>query len=135
MQDRPTIDELLAAVEYYLDNEIVPNVQGSRGFHGRVAANVIRTVRRELRMEEGHLRVEWQGLDAILGVAAMPDSLAEFKEQLRGRNEELSARIRGGDADEGEFARRVFLHVRETMRHKLEVSDPELLARSGGQRA
>ncbi len=52
MQDRPSYDELLAAVEHFLDTEIVPNVPGSRGFHARVAANAIRIVRRELSSEE-----------------------------------------------------------------------------------
>ncbi len=67
MQDRPTIDELLAAVENFLDTEIVPNVPGATGFHGRVAANAIRIVRRELEREDAQLAAEWAGLDAILG--------------------------------------------------------------------
>jgi hypothetical protein len=131
MQDKPTIDELLAAVEHYLDNEIVPNVPGSRGFHGRVAANVIRTVRRELQMEGEHLLAEWEGLDAILGPCPMPGSLGEAREALRRRNSELAARILRGEADEGDFAGQVFAHVRDTVRRKIEVSDPDLLARSG----
>ena len=58
MQDRPTYDELLAAVEYFLDIEIVPNVPGARGFHARVAANAIRIVRRELELEDEQLVAE-----------------------------------------------------------------------------
>ncbi|KKK50539.1 hypothetical protein LCGC14_3124020, partial [marine sediment metagenome] len=51
MQDRPTYDELLAAVERFLSQEIVPNTEGARRFHARVAANVLGIVRRELALE------------------------------------------------------------------------------------
>ncbi len=55
MQDRPTYDELLAAVERFLSQEIVPNTEGARRFHARVAANVLGIVRRELEREEEQL--------------------------------------------------------------------------------
>ena len=93
MQDRPTIDELLAAVEYFLDTEIVPNVPGARGFHGRVAANAIRIVRRELEREDEALAAEWAGLDSLLGPATPPIGRAQLRATLRERNEELCAQI------------------------------------------
>ena len=130
MQDRPSYDELLAAVEHFLDTEIVPNVPGSRGFHARVAANAIRIVRRELSGEEEHLAAEWSGLDAILGPAERPAGREELRSALRERNEALSALIRDGDADDGETTRNVFEHVQRTVRDKLTVSDPALLERS-----
>ena len=130
MQDRPSYDELLAAVEHFLDTEIVPNVPGSRGFHARVAANAIRIVRRELSNEEGQLAAEWSGLDAVLGPAERPAGREELRSALRERNEALSALIRNGDADEGETARKVFEHVQRTVRDKLTVTDPALLERS-----
>jgi len=130
MQDRPTYDELLKAVEGFLDNEIVPNVPGSRGFHARVAANAIRIVRRELALEDEQLAAEWQGLDAILGHAGTPQRRAELREAIIKRNEALCAVIRDGGADEGEKARSVFEHVKRTVQDKLRVSDPDLLERS-----
>jgi len=130
MQDRPSYDELLAAVEHFLDTEIVPNVPGSRGFHARVAANAIRIVRRELSNEEEQLAAEWSGLDAVLGPAERPAGREELRSALRERNEALSALIRNGDADEGETARKVFEHVQRTVRDKLTVTDPALLERS-----
>ena len=130
MQDRPTYDELLAAVEHFLDTEIVPNVPGSRGFHARVAANAIRIVRRELSDEEERLAAEWSGLDTVLGAAERPASREELRSALNERNEALSALIRSGDADEGKTAREVFEHVQRTVRDKLTVSDPALLDRS-----
>jgi hypothetical protein len=129
MQDRPTHDELLAAVEHFLDAEIVPNVPGSRGFHARVAANAIRIVRRELSSEEELLAAEWSGLDAVLGPAQRPAGREQLRTALSERNEALCALIRGGDSDD-EAAREVFDHVRRTVRDKLTVSDPPLLERS-----
>jgi len=119
MQDRPTQDELLAAVEKFLDEQIVPNVEGARGFHARVAANVIRTVRREIEREEEALDREWAGLDALLGPAERPASRAALREALAQRNEELCRRIR-----EGEGGPAVIDHVRATVRDKLLVTNP-----------
>ncbi len=130
MQDRPTYDELLAAIETFLDKEIVPNVPGSRGFHARVAANALRIVRRELQHREEQLIAEWQGLDALLGVAERPPTIAALAEALRERNQQLADRIGGGDADKGEFAARVREHVLRTAADKLRVTDPGLLERS-----
>ncbi len=130
MQDRPTHDELLAAVEHFLDSEIVPNVPGSRGFHARVAANAIRIVRRELSGQEERLAAEWSRLEAVLGPAKRPAGREELRAALRERNEALSSLIRNGDADEGEIAGQVFEHVRRTVRDKLTVTDPALLERS-----
>ncbi len=52
MQDRPTFDELLAAVEGFLDDQVVARSEGALRYQGRVAANVIRIVRRELQLED-----------------------------------------------------------------------------------
>ena len=131
MQDRPTIDELLAAIEYFLDTEIVPNVSGARGFHGRVAANAIRIIRRELDREDEALAAEWAGLDALLGPAAVPIGRAQLRAALGERTEAFCEQIRSGNADEGEFAVRVVAHVRGVVREKLRATDPELLSRSG----
>jgi hypothetical protein len=130
MQDRPTVDELLAAIEHFLDNEIVPNVPGSRGFHARVSANTIRIVRRELGLEEEQLAAEWQGLNALLGPEALPPDRVSLRTELQRRNGALCERIRGGAADEGDFHRAVVSHVREVVTAKLRVTNPDLLSRS-----
>jgi hypothetical protein len=131
MQDRPTSDELLAAIERFLDDEIVPNVPGSRGFHARVAANAIRIVRRELEFEEQSLDAEWAGLDEILGPATRPSSGGEFLIALRGRNEDLCGLIRSGEMPPDQAAA-IASHTRRTVRDKLRVTNPELLDRSAG---
>lgn len=130
MQDRPTADELLLALERFLDEDIVPNTPGSRGFHARVAANTVRILRRELNLEEEALRNEWKRLNTILGVLPIPDSLSALRTELLARNSALCELIRGGGADTGNTARIVFEHARRTVADKLAVSNPELLARS-----
>ena len=129
MQDRPTADELLAAIERFLEEEIVPNTPGSRGFHARVAANSIRILRRELETEPEALAEEWAGLDGILGPQPIPESPAATRDGLRERNTALADLIRNGHADSGEKRDLVFAHVRRTITAKLAVSNPDLLAR------
>ncbi|MBI5288124.1 MAG: hypothetical protein HY873_04040 [Chloroflexi bacterium] len=131
MHDRPTVDELLRAVEVLFDEQLVPGLTGSRQYNARVAANVIRTVRRELQHEEPRLAQEWAGLDMLLGPAELPGSLAALKVALADRNAELSERIRNGDADapdgDGEWRKLVFAHVRNTVHAKLEAANPKWL--------
>ena len=124
MHDRPTVDELLRGVELLLDEQLVPTLDGARKYNARVAANVIRIVRRELQLAESQLAAEWRGLDLLLDPQPHPETTAATVQALRTRNEELSERIRAGDADEGRFRDLVFAHVRDTVHAKLEVSDP-----------
>ena len=126
MQDRPTYDELLALVEAFLDEEIVPNTPGSRGFHARVALNALRTVRRELAHRDELLAAEWAGLDLLLGAAERPDTAAALAHAIHERNADLCERIRRREGDGAE----VLAHVRRTVADKLRVSDPGLLERS-----
>lgn len=128
MHDRPTVDELLRAVEMLLDEQLVPTLEGSGKYNARVAANVIRIARRELQHEETQLDAEWRGLDMLLEPVARPATLATTKQQLIERNRELSERIREGDADSGRFRELTFAHVRDTVHAKMEVSNPEWLA-------
>ena len=124
MQDRPTYDELLAAVERFLDDEIVSNSEGARRFHARVAANVLRIVRRELGHEDEQLAREWAGLDELLGATERPEGRSALREAMASRTEELCKRIRRGDADAGSFRDAVLGHVRRTVRDKLLVTNP-----------
>ncbi|MCH7630069.1 MAG: hypothetical protein IH997_15375 [Proteobacteria bacterium] len=106
MQDRPTYDELLAAVEQFLDTEIVPNVPGSRGFHARVAANAIRIVRRELSNEEERLAAEWSGLDAILG-SGDRGGLEPIGTRVEGALEQIQLRARAFGKGHAERAKQL----------------------------
>ncbi len=124
MQDRPNYDELLTAVERFLDDEVVSKSEGALRFNGRVAANVIRIVRRELENEEASLAHEWESLAELLGEAPRPRDRDALRAVLAQRNETLADRIRTGDSDEGDFRDAVVRHVRQTIRDKLAVTNP-----------
>ena len=129
MQDRPTVHELLQAVIYFLDDEAVPHLSGSRQFYGRVAANVLRTVQRELEHEEAQLTEEWERLNQLLAVENRPATRAGLRQAMRRRTEELCQRIRQGDADAGSYRKQVLAHVRESVREKLLVNNPGWITR------
>ena len=124
MQDRPTADELLAAVEGFLRDDVLPNIGGSRSFHARVAANALAIVRRELTYEEAQLSAEWDGLAELLGAARRPKSNKAARAMLVERTGELCDRIRRGDADDNEFRRLALQHLRMSSRNNLAVSNP-----------
>lgn len=124
MQDRPTYDELLAAVERWLDEQVVARSDGALRYQGRVAANVVRIVRRELAREDEQLAREWDGLDGFLGAAERPASRAALRDALAARSEALCARIRAGDTDSGPLRANVLAHVRQTVHDKLLVTNP-----------
>jgi hypothetical protein len=48
LNGRPTAAELVAAVAEFLEGDVRANTSGSVNFHALVAANVLRTVEREL---------------------------------------------------------------------------------------
>ena len=135
MQDRPTQDELLGALERFLDDQVVAKTEGALSFHGRVAANVVRMLRRELQHEDEQLAREWAGLDALLGASSRPASRAALGAALTVRNESLCARIRAGDADTPPFCVAVLSHVRQTVRDKLLVTNPGWVGEDVGRGA
>jgi len=96
---RPTAAELVAAVADFLDNDVRNATDGQVSFHARVAANVLRTVGREL-----------------LDDRAAPDLLGYPDETA------LAAAIRAGDLD-GRAAD-VLPCLRTLVRHRLAVAHP-----------
>ena len=132
MQDRPSYDELLGAIERFLNEEIMPSAEGSRRFHARVAANVLRIVRRELEREEEQLVTEWAGLCDLLGPAERPAGRAALSEAIRSRTGELCERIQRGEADAGGFREAVLGHVGRSVGDKLLVTNPGWLGVTEG---
>jgi hypothetical protein len=128
MQDRPTAVELLEGVRRFLDDQVVPALEGTRQFHARVAANVCAIVARELQEGPALLEAEWRRLAALLAPDAPrvdpPPALAEAVATL---NDQLAARIRAGDADEGAFRDAVLVHLRATADEKLRIANPRHL--------
>ena len=96
---RPTASELVAAVADFLDNDVRAATDGQVSFHARVAANVLRTVEREL-----------------LDQTPAPDLLGYPDENA------LAAAIRAGELDDS--AAEVLPCLRTLVRHRLAVAHP-----------
>lgn len=120
MQDRPTVDELLDAVEGFLRDDAAVRLEGQPRFHARVAANAVAIVRRELAGDAALAEAETARLRDILG---RPGGRTEL-------NAALAGAIAAGDFD-GEDGR-VLDHLRRTVREKLQIANPKYLERSGG---
>ncbi|WP_416896726.1 MAG: DUF6285 domain-containing protein [Minwuia sp.] len=112
MQDRPTVEELLDAVEGFLRDVAVPKLEGQPAFHARVAANAVAIVRRELAQDEALADAETARLRDLLDVDG----------GRAGLNAKLAEALRGGMAD-GEGA--VLAHLQQTAREKLAVANPK----------
>lgn len=133
MQDRPTVDELLAAVEGFLEHEVLPLADGANRFHTRVALAALRIVRRELAVEDAQLAAELAGLDAVLGPLEGEGAARSAEDRRRliaERTQALCDSIRRGDADAGPLRDALLDHIRATVHAKLEVSNPRWLAGS-----
>jgi Domain of unknown function (DUF6285) len=126
MQDRPTVLELLAAVRGFLEDDLVPSLEGRRRFHALVAANVLAVVERELAGDEEQLARQWDRLAALftLDATARPQALSALRTAVRELETRLAERIRTGDFDDGDAAARVRAHVRATVLEKLAVANP-----------
>src|SRR5579863_6071012 len=108
MQDRPTSVELLEAAADFVENELVPAIQGARQFQARVVANVMRVVAREIKLEDPLVRDEVKALAQLLGYDAPHlHSLDELRAAATSMGDELAAKIRSGEADEGDWRQNV----------------------------
>jgi di/tripeptidase len=101
---KPTAAELVAAVAEFLEGEVRAETTGAVNFHARIAANVLRTVEREL----------------------LDDTAAEPRAALSelGVDDEatLAAAIRAGDFDARSDD--VFPALRALVAHRLRVAHP-----------
>lgn len=104
LNGRPTAAELVAAVAEFLEGDVRANTTGSVNFHALVAANVLRTVERELLDQSAAEPV------AALERLGYPDESA------------LAAAIRAGDLDgRGD---EVVSCLRALVQHRLAIAHP-----------
>ena len=104
LNGRPTAAELIAAVAEFIEGDVRANTTGSVNFHALVAANVLRTVERELLDESSA-----EPLTALQQLG-YPDENA------------LAAAIRAGDLD-GRTGD-VMGCLRALVRHRLAIAHP-----------
>lgn len=144
MNDRPTAEELLAAVREYLLTEVAPSAADHRSrFRALIAANVVAIVRRELGTYDAGVRTERElaEIASLVGeesgsrsaAGADGDAHADAGAQAGPRgalveaNRRLAQWIRDGAADSGEPARAARALVRSQVEGKLAVSNPGYL--------
>jgi hypothetical protein len=104
LNGRPTAAELVAAVAEFLEGDVRSATTGSVNFHALVAANVLRTVEREL-LDQG---------------SAVP--LAALAELGYADEDTLAADIRAGALDDR--ADDVLACLRAVVRHRLSIAHP-----------
>ena len=128
MNDRPTADELLEAVQEYLRDEVAPEAPTHRArFRALIAANVVAIVRRELARRDDPQ--ELAAIAAVLGEPVPVVATGDAGDAVRQANRRLAEHIRRGEADEGDHARAVRALVRRLVERKLAISNPALLER------
>lgn len=134
MNDRPTADELLAAVRDYLLTEVAPAAADHRSrFRALIAANVVAIVGRELTTYDasGPADAELAEITQVMGEPSTAHSPTSTAADPRGAlveaNRRLADWIRDGGADSGEQARAVRDLVRLQVERKLAVSNPGYL--------
>ena len=119
-QDRATAEELLAGVEKFLRNDVLPQLGGSSVYKCRVAANMLSIVQRELAQGPAADKAELERLEKLLGRVSEKEGLQAALDDL---NRELCARIRSGELDDQREA--VVAHTRKTLIDKVGIANPK----------
>jgi hypothetical protein len=120
MQDRPSVEQLVAAVHDFLEKVAMPKLEGHAAFHARVAANALAIALRELSLAPEQDTAEAERLRALLG----------RDDTLVAQNRELCRRLRAGEI--GTDTPGLVEHLRATTLAKLAVDQPRY---SGYRRA
>ena len=113
---RPTGDELLQAVQEFLQHLAQSELNGQAAFHARVAANAIVIAQRE-RADGEDMRDQERMI------------LAKILDQPDGSLENLSADLarRIAEADPGVDKPQILDYLRQVSRNKLRLSNPKYL--------
>lgn len=119
-QDRASAEELLAGVEKFLRQDVLPQLSGSSVYKCRVAANMLGIVQRELAQGPGADKSELEGLEALLGRRSEKDDMQEALDDL---NQELCAKIRSGELNDQHEA--VAAHTLRTLMDKVGIANPK----------
>ncbi len=116
-QSFPEIKTLLVAATKYMEEELMPTLDGYHRFKTRVTVNVLNTIRRELELREGQAKAEHERLVAILGHDGDVETLSR----------ELSERIRKGDFSLDD--QRLRTHIKQSLSDALSIANPKWLTR------
>ncbi|MDP6345015.1 MAG: DUF6285 domain-containing protein [Alphaproteobacteria bacterium] len=113
--DRPTAEELVAAVRQHLIENLAPTLEGQPAFHLRVATNALGIVERTMAEGDAMDQRELDRLRELLGVDG----------DLIALNRELAERIKAGAFDDRRET--LLAHLRQTAIDKLRLSNPRYM--------
>lgn len=116
-QSFPDAKTLLVAATKYMEDELMPKLDGYHRFKVRVTINVLNTIRRELEMGEGQAKAEHERLVAILGHEGDVETMSR----------ELAERIRAGDFSLDD--ERLRTHIKQSLSDALSIANPKWLTR------
>lgn len=107
--DAPSSLQMVEAVREWLENDVMPAVQGRLNFHARVAINMLAMVERE----------------AVLGDQQRVDHQTRLQQIGAADDVELARRIRDGEFDDS--LKDVMATLKYSIRDKLLVANPKYL--------
>jgi hypothetical protein len=116
-QSFPDAKTLLVAATKYMEDELMPTLDGYHRFKVRVTINVLNTIRRELEMREGQANAEHARLVAILG----------HEGEVEPMSRELAERIRAGEFSLDD--ERLRTHLKQSLSDALSIANPKWLTR------
>lgn len=123
MQDRPDAAEILAALADFVEQELIPNLDGPLGYRSRVAGNLARILQREIKQGSNMLLRERERLCRLLDLGAedlLPGPLAEQVEDL---NQQLVSELERVDVSQ-RFLDETWAVLMANTRDKLEIVRP-----------
>jgi hypothetical protein len=113
----PDAVTMLGAAVKYLEDELMPTLEGYHRFKTRVTINVLAMIKRELEMRAGQSAAERERLSAILGHGGETEELSR----------ELADKIQSGAVSCEDPALRA--HVRQVLADALAINNPKWLTR------
>jgi hypothetical protein len=130
MHDRPTAQELIAAVRQHLEAALLPTIGDQRlRFQTLVAAHVLGIVERELSLGHEQLAAEWARLNDLLHESQPLPAPEQQSAALDERSRRLCALIREGAFDAEPQQSELWQHLYQSAAAKLAVANPKFLAR------
>jgi len=113
----PDAATMLKAAIKYLEEELMPTLEGYHRFQTRVTVNVLSTVGRELELRDGQAQSERARLVELVGHEGDAEALSR----------ELAERIRSGAIALDDPALRA--HVRQSLADALAINNPKWVTR------
>jgi hypothetical protein len=123
MQDAPNAAQVLDAVATLLTDDVMPELDGRKRFHVRVAANLLRILEREWTFEGAHRAADQAALAGPLHEDASLEVLAD----------DLVDGIKSGAVDDREDE--VLAVLRGIVRRKLSITNPGYILDEPGMAA